>query len=212
MHTKPPLLVSASALGNAASSSFPDVQNPKFTGRRRNHELFVRIKKKSPCDSPTWPVGLNLTHFCCRLTLCRLLHTAAFKQLLCVVLHPIPSTPPRLVCAGGGRRLGGRRWHQDSVQNDGGERPQHAQHPGPHGRGGGRVCVACGWAEEHNRHEAVQPALSYHVRAKHKTYKAVWERGCKWADSVLLLYHRNMVLAFDLSNNQETVGRAFLWL
>lgn len=93
MHTKPPLLVSASALGNAASSSFPDVQNPKFTGRRRNHELFVRIKKKSPCDSPTWPVGLNLTHFCCRLTLCRLLHTAAFEQLLCVVLHPIPSTP-----------------------------------------------------------------------------------------------------------------------
>lgn len=87
-----------------------------------------------------------------------------------------PLTVPPHVCVGlrwhvsspaGGRgRLRGRRRRQDAVQRERARRRQRAQLPGAHGGGRRRLHFARGWTddvEEHNGHEAVQPALGHHV-------------------------------------------------
>lgn len=68
--------------------------------------------------------------------------------------------------AGRGGRLGGRRRLEDAVHSERAARDQRHQLPGPHGRGGGRVHFTRGRAvplQEHNGHEAVQPARRHHV-------------------------------------------------
>lgn len=84
-------------------------------------------------------------------------------------LQPVESKASLSLFVGGRGWLGGRRRLQDPVHRDRATRHRCVQLPGARGRGSGWFHFTRGRTfpvQEHDGHEAVQPALSYYVSTR----------------------------------------------
>lgn len=147
--------------GLCVSSGWMRPLTPSVHTNENRHESPTRTIK---CILPLmiynhrWLTRARLSQFVCFITPQHdvdLFETAA-------ALWPVISYAP----AGGRGRLGGRRGLEDAVHSERAAWDQRHRLPGAHGRGSGRFHFARGRTfafEEHNGHEAVQPAFRHHV-------------------------------------------------